>query len=372
MNKNRHSFLLVLIAIISTTPLNLFTSAITQEPLLPRLPLFNRFPSLTSKVACTPLGLLPTPLEKKAHVAKTLQLETLFVKRDDLSGGLFGGNKVRKLEFLLGQATAEQANHVVTWGQPGSSHIAATAIYCHKLGLPCTCMYLPVPNQPQNERNTQLTKDHGAIEESYRGFGAREQALYKKNAAHREQTGKSMFFVPEGASDVLGALGFVNAVCEVAEQLKEQQEPFPDFIYLLSSSSGSAAGFLVGLDLLNINTTVVIVALQPDAYPNQHQTKIEKLYAMIMEYIVHLDLRIGTYTSPQNQVLYRHGFAVSSEKQLQTTAATAQTFFQKQLGCSLDPVFATRLWSAFLLDCNTELVHNKRVLLWNTGPLSVV
>ncbi len=362
--------MLAFIAIISTTSLNLFASATTQAPLLQQLPLVNHFPSLAHKIAYTPLGLLPTPLEKQAQAAKMLQIETLFIKRDDLSGALFGGNKVRKLEFLLGQATAEQANHVVTWGQPGSSHIAATAIYCHQLGLPCTCMYLPIPNQPQNERNLQLTKDHGAIEESYRGFGAREQALYKKNVSHRQQTGKSMFFLPEGASDVLGALGFVNAVCEVAEQLKNEQEPFPDYIYILSGSSGSAAGLLAGLDLMNIKTTPVIVALTPDAYLNQQRDKIEKLYTMIMQFIMHLDLRINTYKEPQNTVLYRHGFTIQSEKQLQITAARTQALCLEQLNYKLDPVFATRLWSAFLLDCTAELLHNKRVLLWNTGSLA--
>lgn len=363
MNKNRNTFLLVIIVIILLGDLK-STSA--------QIPLLSRFPSLAQKIAYTPLGLLPTPLEKQPTLAKTLQLETLLVKRDDASGKLFGGNKVRKLEFLLGQATAEQANHVVTWGQPGSSHIAATAIYCHKLGLPCTCMYLPIPNQPQNERNAQLTKEYAAIEESYRGFGAREQALYKKNKIHVEQTGKAMYFVPEGASDVLGALGFVNAVCEIAEQLKEQQQPFPDFVYLLSGTSGSAAGFLAGLDLLNIKTTVVIVALAPDTYPNQHQTKIEKLYALIMGYIMHLDLRIGTYQVPQNTVLYQHGFTVASNKQLQTTASTTQALCKQTTGYILDPLYATQLWSAFLLDCNTELLHNKRVLLWNTGSLDFV
>ncbi len=337
-----------------------------------RLPLFVRFPSLAEKIAYMPLGLLPTPLDNCAALAQKLQTETLLIKRDDLSGELFGGNKVRKLEFLLSEACARGAEHVVTWGTPGSPHTTATAIYCHNLKLPCTCMYLPSPKLSVNEHNAQLTKAHQAIEETYRGFGHREQALYKKNKEFREQTGKSLYFIPEGGSDVLGALGFVNAVCELTEQLKAQQAPFPDYIYLLSGSSGSAAGFLAGLDLLHIKTTPVIVALAPDKYPHQQQDKIEKLYAEIMAYVMHLDLRIHTCKTPQNTVLYNHGFSRASDNQLQATAITTQDLCKKITSYSLDPIFSTRLWTAFLLDCNAELLQNKRVLLWNTGSLTTI
>ena len=342
----------------------------TWQEIKQALPLFVRFPSLAKNTAYTPLGLLPTPLESLPSAAKMLQLESLLIKRDDLSGELFGGNKVRKLEFLLSEATKQGAERVVTWGAPGSSHTTATAIYSYNLGLSCTCMYLPIPKQPANEHNLQLTKKHFATQETYRGHGERELALYKKNKEHREATGKSMYFIPEGASDVLGALGFVNAACEMVAQCKDLQEPLPDTIYLLTGSSGSVAGFLVGLDLMAITTTPVIVALGPDAYPNQQRDKIEKLYAAIMQYMTHLDLGMRTYRAPQNTVLYRHGFTEASHQELTTAAPLTQKTINALTGYSLDPVYATRLWTAFLLDCQDGNSPGKRVMLWNTGQLT--
>jgi 1-aminocyclopropane-1-carboxylate deaminase/D-cysteine desulfhydrase-like pyridoxal-dependent ACC family enzyme len=334
-----------------------------------RVPLFAYFPSLAKKTSYLPLGLLPTPLENHPELAQKLGLKSFLLKRDDLAGSLFGGNKVRKLEFLLSEATNQGADRVVTWGWPGSPHTTATAIYCHNLGLACTCMYLPNKNHTPSQDNLKLTKDHGADEEMYRGHGERELALYKKNNDHRQATGKSMYFVPESGADVLGALGFVNAACELVAQCKEQQLEIPEIIYLLTNSAASAAGFLVGLDLLCIKTAPVLVALNADEYPDQQQSKIEKLYAAIMQYISHVSLGVRTYKEPQNIILYKHGFTPPSHQALVQNAQETQSLAQKICGYRIDPIYATRLWAAFLLDCQDNNIANKRILLWNTGQL---
>jgi D-cysteine desulfhydrase len=96
------------------------------------IPLFERYPGLTGRIPWRRLGRWPTPL---SPVAAPLPCDGLMVKRDDLSGEAYGGNKVRKLEFLLAEALARGCDGVITFGTAGSNHALATAIYARRLGL---------------------------------------------------------------------------------------------------------------------------------------------------------------------------------------------------------------------------------------------
>jgi 1-aminocyclopropane-1-carboxylate deaminase/D-cysteine desulfhydrase-like pyridoxal-dependent ACC family enzyme len=335
------------------------------------VPLFTKYRFLQSLVGYTPLGLLPTPLESAPALAQLLQVETFMIKRDDLAGPLFGGNKVRKLEFLLGDATTKQANHIVTWGSPGSRHTTMTALYCNHIKVPCTCMYIPTTSAEASSKHLAITKENNAHEESYRGSGERELALHQHNKKHIQETGQPLYFIPEGGSDVIGALGLVSAVGEMAKQCKEQLLPLPTTMYITSASAGSAAGLLVGLDLWEIDCTIVIVAQKPNNYPHEHEDKIEKLYACVMQYLSLLDPRIPFFQSPKNIVLFKHGFTAESDTRLQDAQAVALDFFRQHGNYALDQVFASRLWGAFLLDNLDHSVPQKHVMLWNTGEITV-
>src|SRR4030042_4466207 len=110
------------------------------------IPLFKHHPLLKDKLPYISLGEFPTPVQKLNQVGKTLGLDQLYVKRDDLRSKLCGGSKVRKLEYLLGQALRTQVKTVLTFGNAGSNHALATAIYAKRLGLKCISMLLPQPN----------------------------------------------------------------------------------------------------------------------------------------------------------------------------------------------------------------------------------
>ena len=97
-----------------------------------QLPLFRKFPALAAKLPHVSLGLLPTPLEKADQLGSALGLDRFYMKRDDLSGAIYGGNKVRMLEFLLGGALRANAREVVTVGYAGSNHALALAIGASK------------------------------------------------------------------------------------------------------------------------------------------------------------------------------------------------------------------------------------------------
>ena len=97
--------------------------------------LFERYPLLAHKVPYVSLGEFPTPVQKLDQLGKQIGLDNLFIKRDDLSGKVYGGNKIRKLEFILGEALHTRTKDVLTFGSAGSNHALATAIYARQLGL---------------------------------------------------------------------------------------------------------------------------------------------------------------------------------------------------------------------------------------------
>ena len=101
-----------------------------REPLL-----FERYPMLRGRVPWIPLGCFPTRIERMEGRAKFMGAETLFIQRDDLSGGTYGGNKVRKLEFALADVIDKNLESVITIGAVGSNHVLATTLYAKKLGL---------------------------------------------------------------------------------------------------------------------------------------------------------------------------------------------------------------------------------------------
>ena len=109
-------------------------------------PLFDRFPRLRERLPHVPLTDLPTPVEPMLRLGAHLGLEHLYIKRDDLSGAVYGGNKVRKLEFLLGEALREGAKEVITFGFAGSNHAARHGHLRPPARAPRTSMLLPQPN----------------------------------------------------------------------------------------------------------------------------------------------------------------------------------------------------------------------------------
>jgi 1-aminocyclopropane-1-carboxylate deaminase/D-cysteine desulfhydrase-like pyridoxal-dependent ACC family enzyme len=121
------------------------------------IPLFEYHPELAIKLPYVSLGEFPTSVQKLDQLGKHIGLNNLFIKRDDLSGKAFGGNKIRKLEFILGKALRSKVNEVLTFGSAGSNHALATAIYAKKLGLSSISMLLPQPNAYYVRRNLLLS-----------------------------------------------------------------------------------------------------------------------------------------------------------------------------------------------------------------------
>ena len=126
------------------------------------IPLFEQYPLLQEKLPYISLGEFPTPIQRLDQLGAKLKIGQLYIKRDDLSGKIQGGNKIRKLEFILGSALRSGAKEVITFGGAGSNHALATAIYAQQVGLKSISMLMPQPNANYVRRNLAMSHYYGA------------------------------------------------------------------------------------------------------------------------------------------------------------------------------------------------------------------
>jgi L-cysteate sulfo-lyase len=195
------------------------------------------------------LAHLPTPLEFLPRLSRHLNGPDIYVKRDDCTGLATGGNKTRKLEFSMGEALAQGADTIITVGAVQSNHVRQTAAAACKLGLACEVMLEHRVDKPSatysNSGNVFLDRIYGANLREYPGgtdFDAAMLAVAKEVRAN----GGKPYYIPGGASNPVGALGYVNCGIEMLQQFDEQRLQI-DHIVTATGSAGTHAGLAVGL-----------------------------------------------------------------------------------------------------------------------------
>lgn len=226
-----------------------------DEPLI-----FQRIPALKDYVDWTPLGEFPTPVQKLEGICRTEGLTDFYVKRDDLSSSHYGGNKVRKLEFLLAHAKARGRNCLITFGAAGSNHVVATVIHGKRLGIKTIAVMFPQPNAAYVRKNLLLDYLHGAVFCVAPTMSALPIAFLKalRESFDRERM-TPPYIIPPGGSNARGCLGYVNCALEIKKQIDDGQLPEPEFIFVTLGSSGTAAGLILGVKLTGMSSRVVSV-----------------------------------------------------------------------------------------------------------------
>ena len=208
-----------------------------------------------------PLARIPTPLERLNRLSERLGVD-LYVKRDDLTGLELTGNKVRKLEFVFADAVQQGADIVLTCGGAQSNHSRATAVAAVRLGLRCRLILrTPDPSKPPApEGNLLLDRLAGSeivwiTPDEYK----RRDEIFAREAGALRRSGSKPYVIPEGASNALGAWGYIYA----ATELKHDLEKLPGgtgqqtTIIHATGSGGTTAGLILGTRLLDLNARIV-------------------------------------------------------------------------------------------------------------------
>jgi len=239
-----------------------------KKPEARSLPLFEQFPALAS-LPRVEIARLPTRVEHLPDLGRELGSRDFWVKRDDLTSSVYGGNKVRKLEFLLGRAIARKVDTVVTLGGIGTNHGLATAIFCRKYGLKCHLVLFPQPVTDHCRQSLKLYCSRGAslhFAPSYASLAGK--VLWQIGVARLPPNAERVMFVPAGGSSPLGTLGFVNAGLELARQVRDGVLPEPEVIFCALGSGGTLGGIIVGVKLGGLRSRVVGVRVTPELVVN--------------------------------------------------------------------------------------------------------
>ena len=225
----------------------------------------------------TELAIVPTPLEKLSRFGEAIGLKNLYIKRDDNTGLAMGGNKARKLEYLVSEAIKKKCNLLFTIGGIQSNHCRMTVAAAKKYGMNCHIWLLGT--KPENETgNVLLDRLLGATIEYLPSMPDEELEKRVEEIMSRwKSEGKKPFYIPIGGSTGLGCLGYVNMIRELSEQLKgvgKGKTSFPtqtglviDTILTTSGSGGTQAGMVLGCELFLPKTRVIGISVSRRKVP---------------------------------------------------------------------------------------------------------
>ncbi len=227
------------------------------------VPLFRRFGEALP-IAWRPILDGPTPVRRLESLERRLGGGPIWLKDDGLTSSLYGGNKPRKLEFLLAHAQSLGAARVMTVGGVGSNHCLATTIHGRRAGLNVSLLLFPQHVTESVRRSLLSYQRYGADLIFVPSYDAMEAYRLEAESQWLAEEGAVPSFIPAGGSSPLGALGMVSAGLELAEQVRAGDLPEPRHIYLAAGTCGTLAGIALGCRLGGLKTQVIGVRVTPD------------------------------------------------------------------------------------------------------------
>jgi len=304
---------------------------------------------------------LPTPLEPLPRLTAQLGGPALWIKRDDQTGLATGGNKARKLEFLVADALAGAADTLITGGAGQSNHARQTAAAAARIGLACT-LVLRGAEPPQVQGNLLLDRLLGA---RVVWAGNRPLAEVMAQVAEElQEAGHRPYVVPYGGSNPIGASGYVAAMEELLAQCAERDLHF-DCIVLASSSGGTQAGLVVGARALGYAGRVLGISV--DVKADVLQTKLSGLADATANHLgLELTFEPQEFGVDDGYLGGGYGVVGDLERAAIYTLARAE-------GILLDPVYTGRAFGGLLaLIRQGAFRPDEQVLFWHTGGTAAV
>lgn len=296
---------------------------------------------------------LPTPVEELPRLTKFLQGPKLFIKRDDQTGLAFGGNKTRKLEFLLAEALSRDAKTLLTAGAVQSNHCRQTAAAAARFGMACV-LVLTGKKPALPSANLLLDELFGAKIVWVDDRSDRERVL-QQTFDQLAASGQAPYLVPYGGSSPIGAMGYAYAM----QEFISQKVPV-DWIIFASSSGGTQAGLVSGARLFGYPGKILGISIdEPKAKLQAHVAQLASAISALenkpIEFLPDDILVNADYCSA--------GYGVFTDLE-----KNAIKLFAEYEGLLLDPVYTGRA-AGGLLDLATKGFFSKsdRVLFWHTG-----
>lgn len=305
------------------------------------------------------LGFFPTPLVSLDRLTKYLGGPKILMKRDDQTGLALGGNKTRKLEFLIAEALEQGCDCVVTAGAAQSNHCRQTSAAATASGLEC---HLVLGGQPKQEPNGNLLLDYLFGANIHWDIDGRKGESIPNIMEALRVEGKNPYLIPYGGSSTTGAAAYVEAMREVKMQLEVMTQKV-DHVIFASSSGGTQAGFTVGKTIHDLPFQLVGIEIDKgEAGKNSFSEYVCDLANQLAKRL-DIETRYHDQNFTFRSEFLGEGYGVVSDFEREAIQVTAH-----QEGILLDPVYTGRAMGAlFSMIRNKEFRENETVLFWHTG-----
>ncbi|AWB47168.1 D-cysteine desulfhydrase [Gemmobacter aquarius] len=308
------------------------------------------------------LAHLPTPLERLDRLTAELGGPEIWIKRDDCTGLSTGGNKTRKLEFLMAEAMAQGADTVMTQGATQSNHARQTAAFAAKLGLACHILLedRTGSNDANYNGNGNVLLDHlhGATT-SKRAGGMDMQAEMEAVAERLRGEGRKVYLIPGGGSNATGALGYVNCAFELVGQANDRSLLI-DHIVTATGSAGTQAGLITGLKAINAGIPLTGIGVRA---PKEKQE--ENVFALARKTAEKLGCPdvVSRADVVADCSYVGQGYGIPRDDTLE-----AIRMFAQLEGILLDPVYSGKGAAGLIDYCrNGRFKKGERVVFLHTG-----
>jgi D-cysteine desulfhydrase len=247
--------------------------------------LFELWPTLTDRLPLARLAELPTPVTMLSDVSAALSRPgfELYEKRDDLTSPIYGGNKVRTLEVLMGDALERGSTHIYSTGAYGSNHAAASALHAPRVGLTPGVVVYPQPASPSALENLAMvlsrTPQPPVLDLPH--WSALPYGIWRQARLSRGRGERATIMLPGGAVP-LGAVGYVSAALELALQIDAGELPMPRTVIVAVGSNCTSAGLLLGFALasqlgIGFSATPELVSVRVTPWPVTSRFRILSL-----------------------------------------------------------------------------------------------
>lgn len=324
-----------------------------------RLP--SKLPLFPSSIPFLSLGNFPTPVQRLSNLERTLGFESLWIKRDDLSGPFGGGNKVRKLEYMFAAAAQTDIKKVLfTIGPTGSNHVRATAVYGKTSGFRVQCLLFKQPPTDYSETNYRTICEHA--DQTYEV--KRMETMFARYAYEQIKTafgiGEERYFIPAGGSSPLGSVGYVKAVSELKSQIEDGILPEPRFIFVPVGTCGTMAGLEVGVRLAGLQSRIVGVRVADSIVANAWA--ISRMVRRTLHLIGAVD---SSNIHARNIELWHDdfgdGYAIPTE-----TGKRAVAMMAEHEGITLENTYTGKALSGLIHYVKTHGYEDEPILFWHT------
>jgi len=334
--------------------------------------LFDIYPNLDGKVPwISILTRIPSNVDKLTELENYLKLNDgeIYIKRDDNDHKIYGGNKLRKFEFIFGEILKKKKKGIITLGGIGTNHGAACAIVAKELDLKCELFLSLQPVTWHVQRSLLLYHYFGAKLHFTKMFelGVLKSLLFR--LFHPKYYLMSIGGSPLlGFGTHLGTIGFVNAIFELKNQIDEGILPEPDIIFVAAGSTGTAAGLTAGCKLLGLKTKVYSVNVSRDIVVNPK--KLIKIANKSIKYLRKRDKSIPDVQVNMGDFKMIKGYLGSNygvkTVKGQKAVDLVYELEGKKLGFKLETTYTGKTMAAMLEFLEKEENKSKKILFWNT------